>query len=43
MLFVLALPWVPSFIMKNRAEPRLARMARKASATRYVMLGIIGA
>jgi hypothetical protein len=27
--------------MKNRAEPRLAMMARKAKATRYFMTGII--
>ena len=41
MLLVLALPLVPSFIMKNKAAARLAMMAKNASATRYVMLGII--
>ncbi len=38
---VLALPWVPSFNMKNSAVARLARMAKNAMATRYVMRGII--
>ncbi len=41
MLLVFALPLVPSFIMKNSAEARLPRMARKASATRYFMGRII--
>ena len=41
MLLVFALPWVPSFIMKKSAEARLARIARNASATRYVMDWII--
>jgi hypothetical protein len=29
--------------MKNRAEPRLAMMARKARITKYFMPGIMGA
>lgn len=41
MLLVLALPPVPSFIMKKSAEARLPRMAKNASATRYFMHGII--
>jgi hypothetical protein len=32
--------WPPR-IMKNRAAPRLARMAKKAMVTRYVMNRII--
>jgi hypothetical protein len=32
---------VPSFSMKNSATARLAMMAKKARATRYVMYGII--
>ena len=42
MLLVLAFPLVPSFIMKKSAVARLARMAKNAMATRYVMLRIIG-
>ena len=42
MPLVLALPLVPSFIMKNSAVARLARMAKKAIAIKYVMTGIIG-
>ena len=42
MLLVFPFPFVPSFIMKNKAVARLARMAKKPIATRYVMLGIIG-
>ena len=41
MLLVLDLPLVPSFNMKNRAAPKLPMMAKKAIATKYVMLGII--
>ena len=41
MPLVLALPLVPSFIMKNSATARLAMMAKKAMATRYVMHRII--
>ena len=41
MLLVFALPWVPSFIMKKSAVARLARMAKKAMATKYVMQRII--
>ena len=45
MLLVLALPFalsLPSFIMKNSAVAKLARMAKKAIATKYVMPVIIG-
>ena len=42
MLLVLALPLVPSLIMKNKAVAKLAMMAKKAAATKYVMPGIIG-
>ena len=42
MPLVLALPLVPSFIMKKSAAPKLAMMAKKAMATRYVMHWIIG-
>ena len=42
MLLVFAFPFVPSFIIKKSAVARLARMAKKAMATRYVMTGIIG-
>jgi hypothetical protein len=45
MLLVLAFPSalsLPSFIMKNSAVARLARMAKKAMATKYVMSRIIG-
>ena len=41
MLLVLALPLVPSFIMKKSAAPKLPIMVRKAIATRYVMPVII--
>ncbi len=37
MWLVLAFPLRPSFIMKNSAEPRLARMATKAIANKYVI------
>lgn len=42
MLLVLALPSLPSFNMKKSAAARLARMAKNASATKYVISGIIG-
>ena len=41
MLLVLALPWVPSRIIKNKAVAKLARMAKNAAVTKYVMFGII--
>ena len=41
-LLVLAFPFVPSFIMKKSAVAKLARIAKKAMATRYVMTKIIG-
>ena len=41
MLLVLAFPSVPSFIMKKSATARLAMMAKKAIATRYVINEII--
>ena len=41
MLLVFALPSVPSFIMKKSAVARLARMAKKAIATKYVISRII--
>jgi hypothetical protein len=41
MWLVLALPLVPSFIMKYRAEARLPRIAMKANAIRYDMTVII--
>ena len=41
MWLVLALPLVPSFIMKYRAAARLPRMAMKANAIRYDMIVII--
>ena len=41
MLLVLALPFVPSFIMKKSAVAKLAMMAKNAMATRYVMRLII--
>jgi len=41
MPLVLALPFAPSFSMKNSAVTKLARMAKKAMATKYVMLKII--
>ncbi len=41
MLLLLGLPLAPSFIMKYRADPRLARMATKASATSNFMEAII--
>jgi hypothetical protein len=41
MRLVLALPLVPSFIMKYRAAARLPRMAMKANAIRYDMNEII--
>ena len=41
MLLVLALPLVPSFIMKKSAAPKLPMMVRKAIATKYVMPVII--
>ena len=41
MLLVLALPAVPSFIMKKSADAKLPRMAKNASATRYFMCGIM--
>ena len=41
-LLVLAFPFVPSFIMKKSAVAKLARIAKKAMATRYVMTMIIG-
>ena len=41
MPLVLALPLVPSFIMKKSAVPKLPMMAKKAMATRYVMGRII--
>ena len=40
-LLVLALPSVPSFIMKKSAAAKLAIMAKKATATKYVMHWII--
>jgi hypothetical protein len=43
MLLVLGLPFWPSRIMKNSAEPRLATMARKATRTNHFMPAIIGA
>ena len=42
MLLVLALPSVPSFIMKKSAAAKLAMIAKKANATKYVIQGIIG-
>ena len=39
---VLALPSRPSFIMKYSAEPKLARIAKNATMTRYFMSRIIG-
>ena len=41
MPLVLALPFVPSFIMKKSAVAKLAMMAKNAMATRYVMHLII--
>ena len=41
MLLVFAFPSVPSFIMKKSATARLAMMAKKAIATRYIMRRII--
>ena len=38
---VLALPSRPSFIMKYSAEPKLARIAKNATMTRYFMEWII--
>ena len=40
MLLVLRLPSVPSFSMKKRADPKLARTAKNASATMYVIAGL---
>lgn len=42
MLLVFAFPSVPSFIMKKSATAKLAMMAKKVIATRYVMHRIIG-
>ena len=42
MLLVLAFPLVPSLIMKKSAVAKLARMAKNATATKYVICGIIG-
>lgn len=41
MLLVLALPCVPSFIMKKSAHAKLPKMATKANAIRYDMPRII--
>ena len=41
MLLVFAFPSVPSFIMKKSATAKLAMMAKKVIATRYVIHGII--
>ena len=41
MLLVLTFPLAPSFIMKKSAEAKLASMAKKANATRYLMPWII--
>ena len=42
MPLVLAFPLVPSLSMKKSAVPKLAMMAKNASATKYVMQRIIG-